>query len=1171
MYLYLGPWSVDSGESSRLGVTVWAPPEGCFSGIDLRYPGNDLKNAGVFTSYVKLENKEIVYLGEGDWGRIRLNKKIKDAFFSLSGIRVTRNSLLGAIYEIFTDRADILGSSGPKPIVPHRNGKAKLSHGVKNYEKEFDVRQSRKNLNKLYALHRRDIQKLWEQGEYDDARQYVSLLLNKYGLNKSQWRLLVPRRIQKEFRGPIPPKTLYQDNFNSSTLNSNWNVFQGTLVATGTRVAPDTSGSTSGYNSAYWNQALHIDDHYSQIEIYQQNAGAYGGPIARQSNTAGVPHCYYAEKLVGGANKLFKWLSGSATLLQNVSGTFTDGAPVKVNCNGSTIEHYYNGSLLGSVTDTSITGNLYAGFMLYASYNGKTFDYMEGDNWEARDPVFDVSATITSNLSVSPSATITSNNQVNITNNLSLTATSEGPNNVDTTLSLTPSISASNTIDVSVDLTIGANVSDSYQANLSTTDETTITNQLSLTAEDGSHNSVESTIQASPDVTANANLDMNAQASVDANISLQAVGGIVHNLSSTIVVQPSIKSRASKIHNVASSFDITADTGPIGSSYTVSETEIANITLTGVSGKNVEGNVTVSLSPSLTAETKGDIFLVESTITVNPIICSRQFHLGNYTKQSSFSVGDNYPFIHPDQELKRIFVDFWIYLASGNKVEPPLKLSYIYGFGPQPGTIGREVSGCFDLGIVDGNGNTVFDTRNSVLQFVNSWGPQLSVARWEDPQQGILCVVFHTAWDKTEGYPSLPIYFEPTNGVLDPRTYIVDPNKITSLAVEGQTITPTFQIEPGYNYEIELSKEDGIRPKAIINMNVDAGAGAGKYPVDCDSEIDRTISTINNVVPDEQGNFTINADPCFNLIPEDTLRNVDVIDELRITSGKLELQMDCSSCSDCQDYINVWEAARKIRDKIDNLNQKQLSVRDTYEKLVQRFEDNRKCREEKKLFGQIIPICPDRAVIVAGYCNTEDRCLRRVALAISLQYEDGTGKCPQLKTNNEFTPDEIEVSCGKMIQSITTDESPSKPPEEVSNPPPSLYTPGGGKVEGQLRPLPIKYVDGKREEIEPVKWVIWESVDIGKSAYAAFGIQFNPEKLPRKVEMVVEAFEIGDTQVKGDNQAPVPGYVPGKGPVNTPDEMKLTECGIKVGTEIPERCCEEETDISNSLLEPLFE
>lgn len=1164
MYLYLGPWVNDPNETKRLGVVVWAPPVGCHSGVDLRYPGNDLKNAGLFTSRTKLENKDLVYLGKGDWRRIRLNKRLKDAFFSFTGVRITRNTLAQAIYEYFTDRADVVGSSGPLPLIPSKDGKVKVSHGDERFSEEVNIRQSKRTVNKLFRLHRKDVRKLWEEGKYDDARQYVSLLLNKYGLQKSQWRLLVPRQIQDDFRGPIPPSTLYQDDFNSNSLNANWSIIQGGLTATGTRVAPDTGQAASGYNAAYWNQALHVDDHYSQIEIYQVNAGTYGGPIARQSSSGGL-NCYYAEKLVGGGNKLFKWISGSATLLQDVSGTFTDGAVVKVNCNGSTIEHYYNGSLLGSVTDTSITGNLYAGFMLYLSYDSKGSDYMEGDNWEARDPIFDVSSTIASTISVSPSANLVTNDQSNIGADLSLTAEMSGGGGAEATIPIDMGVSGSSTIEISANMNLNISVGDSYEANLSTNDESSIGIPMSVSGEMPDPNVIEAIININASVSGSANLDLNAQADVDVNVDITPVGGIVHDVSETIIIDPSIKARLSKIIDLSSTLDVPVTTGPIGYSYQDELTESLNLSISGAIGQSFTDEAKLEITPQINGSVDGSTLVIESTIDFGLAICPRQFHLGEYTPQSSFSLGDNYPFIHPDEELKNVFVDIWLYIPPNKNVSPPLKLEYVYGFGPQPGSIGRDLAGsCLELGIVDGNGQVVFDTRSSIMQLYNSWGPRLSIVSWEDSQQGLLVVVFRTSWDKTEGYPSLPIYYEPQNGVLDPRTYYLQPTHVTSLAVEGQYITPTFQIEPGYNYQFDIEKEQGIRPKTTITLHTSPGEGQGKYPVDCDQQTDRTINTINDTPPDEQGNFIIKADPCFNLIANDELRYIGPVDELRINSGELELHMDCDPCSECQDYINVWEAERNIRNQIDALNQQQIAIRDTYERIIKRIEDNRKCRQEKSLFGQIIPICPDRAVILAGYCNMTDRCLRNLVVVTSLKYEDGTGKCPQLKVDNEFDLQDVNTTCGPMIQSVTEEADPGSP-SSISNPS------GKKPVVGQIRPLPIKYVDGRREEIEATSWVIWPSVDIGKSAYFAYGVQFDPENMPRKVEMVVEAFELGDYEPTSNDPFPVPGYKIGEGPVNTPDNMKLTECGVKVGAAIPERCCEEETDISNTPIEPLFE
>jgi hypothetical protein len=99
---------------------------------------------------------------------------------------------------------------------------------------------------------------------------------------------------------------------------------------------------------------LSSDDHYSEVDVLVGTAGA----AARiQTADGSTVTGYVAEFSSSNFALLTKVVAGTRTQLDS-GGNQGAGTPtMECRCDGSTISYYHNGDLMGSVTDTSITGN----------------------------------------------------------------------------------------------------------------------------------------------------------------------------------------------------------------------------------------------------------------------------------------------------------------------------------------------------------------------------------------------------------------------------------------------------------------------------------------------------------------------------------------------------------------------------------------------------------------------------------------------------------------------------------------------------------------------------------------------------------------------------------------------------------------------------------------------
>ena len=124
--------------------------------------------------------------------------------------------------------------------------------------------------------------------------------------------------------------------------------------------------------------------------------------------------------------------------------------------------------------------------------------------------------------------------------------------------------------------------------------------------------------------------------------------------------------------------------------------------------------------------------------------------------------------------------------------------------------------------------------------------------------------------------------------------------KIESFTVEPlhTNITDIVKLLNGYNTELVLKSMTENYIDIIINAA--PGLGAGLYP--CDLLNVKTKIPLN-LIPDNEGGIKITSDDCYTIIPH-------------LSTKKIEIQGNCTSCCDCQDYKNVGIAIKHLMDRL---------------------------------------------------------------------------------------------------------------------------------------------------------------------------------------------------------------------------------------------------------------
>lgn len=344
--------------------------------------------------------------------------------------------------------------------------------------------------------------------------------------------------------------------------------------------------------------------------------------------------------------------------------------------------------------------------------------------------------------------------------------------------------------------------------------------------------------------------------------------------------------------------------------------------------------------------------------------------------------GQSYPFVESTGELSEWITDFSLsYRDDRCRFEPPFRLAWFYNAG---GVENSPIGGAptpvhdFDLLVLDAEDREVFRSTTAAFR-AEIWGDAWLSLEWISDTAHCRVLV-------TSDYTNRNRHWGPENAYLDIRTLTREPPRVRSITV-GTRVFDSDELEwrAGYNLEMEAqlaASNPGGRRRQRIVMSAVPGAGIGRFPA-CDEQ-DLVIRTINGIPPADDGTFRVELDSCFRWLRPHWITGEDPR-TASITSATVQLRNDCLPCCDCEDYIRVYKAITRLWDRVRSAYEAIDNTRENYAEIVQRWLDQKECRESNPLRLTAIPACPCVLNVSAVLCNTTDQCLVDTELRITGQ------------------------------------------------------------------------------------------------------------------------------------------------------------------------------------------
>lgn len=241
-------------------------------------------------------------------------------------------------------------------------------------------------------------------------------------VREDQWQAYVrpqDRAAVRALGGPRIPSTTVSDDFNRAdgSLGSNWSADAAWAIVSNQAFV----GNGTLQNARYLSALSSSDMSASWTFVSRTGpSDAFAGPSARSSSSQKT--CYVAAYTSSG-RYLGKCVSGTWTILNQAGVAVPPGVPAAnhvIQCDvvGSTIRGIQNGTQVASVTDSAISGHLYAGLFKW-TYN---LGNVTGDNWSATDGIPDPppAPTVTPLVTTNTTPTLTGTFTASETNGLEL-------------------------------------------------------------------------------------------------------------------------------------------------------------------------------------------------------------------------------------------------------------------------------------------------------------------------------------------------------------------------------------------------------------------------------------------------------------------------------------------------------------------------------------------------------------------------------------------------------------------------------------------------------------------------------------------------------------------------------------------------------------------------------
>lgn len=485
--------------------------------------------------------------------------------------------------------------------------------------------------------------------------------------------------------------------------------------------------------------------------------------------------------------------------------------------------------------------------------------------------------------------------------------------------------------------------------------------------------------------------------------------------------------------------------------------------------------------------------------------------------------GSNYPLrdrspVPGYSDLTELLSDLWLGHETGSEPARPLRISWMYGFGISGPASPIVPVHAQDLEIVDADDEIFLDTRTASSFSSSAWGGWLRILEWRFPDK-TLRLVHLEDWPADVDPPEYPIYFEPQDATLDNRTIQRVPAHVRSIRVDQDVLTGTSVVFRGrYNTEIladQTTATDGGVRSTRISFDNSPGIGAGRFGPTCEERlIGAPLHFLAGAGPDPRGNLRLLPDQCVRIEPvvvaTDNLPNG--LRSVRLRAGAVRIQDDCNPCHSCDDFIAIYEATRKLRDRLAALVERARDVQVAYEDGLARFERQRECREGFSLRITQEAYCPCRLGIAVGFCNPQDVCVDGLVIPISFTYSDLEG-------------------CGTVAAST---------PASARILPNSTYR--GGFVRDNRSVAREAYMLNGRW---PHYWAYFPKVQPHQQATVTFVMEFPNCSSSDRIETTIDAYSVPGVLGGESGSPPIPDYTPGVGPGPAAIELRVVNCSIK--------------------------
>ncbi len=516
--------------------------------------------------------------------------------------------------------------------------------------------------------------------------------------------------------------------------------------------------------------------------------------------------------------------------------------------------------------------------------------------------------------------------------------------------------------------------------------------------------------------------------------------------------------------------------------------------------------------------------------------------------------GVNYPFVAPSDGLEEVIGDLHLtYRDDDNLLGHPFSIAWLYNFAANAPADGFDAYSPAkrwrELLLVDAHGTTVFDTRTASYT-TRPWGNRCVLHEWLQ-SDAVLRIAEYWSQNADDATITLPTLCTPTDGTLDDRACIQQAVQLRSLRVGLNQVRGLGSVfQAGYNMQMvvtPITPVDGGRLQTQVSFSAIPSSGAGTYNPGPPAYIG--IRKINGIKPDTSGNFGMDATACYRVErPVQEVLNTNPR-EVAIIDHALQVFADCGPCCECQDFINVYEAIRRLRNRYADLIARAQAARDTYMKNRKRFMEQAACRAADSLRIRVNPQCPRALDIAVGYCNHTGKCLHNVYLTIDFAYDDGT-------TVLKSTGPDLDNAEANQVTCASTYRN--------------------GNVQGASKLGNSFRTSSRLERYDlggqwPHYWAYFDAVDPGALASITSRFHFTDAKSSWNIVVTVDAYVLDHPAPITPGQSPIPGHVLGQGPVDEQGQnahlvshVVSAQSGLMVaGTE--EGCCNTgDTDIAGT-------